>query len=329
MWKILIALLSLGLVVGCSEEANRAGGPPQAYPYRAVTTVGMLADVVRAVAGDRAEVRSLVGTGIDPHTYSPTTSDVKSLQQADIIFYNGLLLEGKMTETLARLGERGQPVIAAAEQLSPDFLLHPDGTTGHADPHVWMDVQGWIQVTQVVSAALAKYDPANAAGYESNASAYIEQLRRLDEYAKKSIASIPTPGANQKPVLITAHDAFSYFGRAYNMEVHGIQGVSTESEAGLQDIQRLIDLIVQRDVKAVFVETSVADKYVRSLVDGAAARGKTITIGGSLFSDAMGQEGTYEGTYIGMIDHNVTMITRALGGEAPEKGMDGKLSAGG
>jgi manganese/zinc/iron transport system substrate-binding protein len=182
-----------------------------------------------------------------------------------------------------------------------------------------------MQVTEAVARALAAYDPPNAAAYQANAAGYLERLRRLDAYARSCIASIPTPAPGQKPVLITAHDAFSYFGRAYGIDVHGIQGISTESEAGLQDIQRLVELIVQRDVKAVFVETSVADKYVRSLVDGAAARGKRITVGGSLFSDAMGPEGTYEGTYIGMIDHNVTTITRALGGQAPESGMDGKL----
>ncbi len=330
MWKALLCLMLIAVLLsgGCTEDADGgASGPPQSYPYRAVATVGMVADVVRAVAADKAEVIQIMGSGIDPHTYTPTTADVKQLHRADIVFYNGLLLEGKLAETLQRLGEAGREVHAVGEAIDPAYLLHPDGNTAHADPHIWMDVRGWMQVTEAVAAALAAYDPQNAELYQQNAAAYLERLRQLDEYARTCIASIPTPAPGHKPVLITAHDAFSYFGRAYGIDVYGIQGISTESEAGLQDIQALIDLIVQRQVQAVFVETSVADKYVQSLVDGAAARGRSIRIGGALFSDAMGAPGTYEGTYIGMIDHNVTTITRALGGKAPEKGMNGQLSA--
>lgn len=323
-----IAVILLGVMVllgGCDDSQGKQAGQPRSYPYNATVTVGMVGDIVRNVAGDKAQVHVLIGQGVDPHTYKPTTADVKALQAADVIFYNGLLLEGKMTDTLVKLARAGKSVYAVTERIDESYLIHPAGAEGHPDPHVWMDVQGWIQSTQAVAQALAEFDPANAELYRSNAETYIASLRQLDAYARQAIASIPTPSPEHKPVLITAHDAFNYFGRAYGMEVMGIQGISTESEAGLDHIQHLIDVIVQRDVKAVFVETSVADKYVQSLVDGAAARGKTIRIGGSLFSDAMGPAGTYEGTYIGMIDHNVTTIARALGGEAPEKGMAGQL----
>lgn len=324
--RLIACLILLGGAQGCFEPARGDGGP-RAYPYTAVATVGMVGDVVAAVAGDKAEVTALIGQGVDPHTYKTTTADVKSLQAADVIFYNGLLLEGKMSDTLVKMARSGKSVYAVSERVEDSYLIHPAGASGHSDPHVWMDVQGWMKATEAVREALVEFDPAHAELYRTNAEAYLGELRKLDEYARAAVATIPTPADAQMPVLITAHDAFAYFGRAYGLEVMGIQGISTESEAALSDIQRLVDLIVERDVKAVFVETSVADKYVQSLVDGVGARGKRIRIGGSLFSDAMGQAGTYEGTYIGMIDHNVTTIVRALGGEAPEKGMQGKLSA--
>lgn len=327
--RTLIGLLLVGLMAlvgGCEGETVGTVGPRE-YPYTATVTVGMVGDIVRNVAGERAEVQVLIGHGIDPHTYKPTTADVKALQSADIIFYNGLMLEGKMGDVLVKLARGGKAVYAVTEMVDESYLLYPDGAQGHPDPHLWMDVQGWIKATEAVVQALTEFDPDHADAYRANAQAYIALLEELDAYARKAIASIPTPDEG-KPVLITAHDAFGYFGRAYGMEVMGIQGISTESEAGLQDIQHLLDVIVQRDVKAVFVETSVSDGYVQSLVDGARARGWAIQIGGSLFSDAMGPAGTYEGTYIGMIDHNVTTITRALGGEAPEKGMQGKLGGG-
>jgi manganese/zinc/iron transport system substrate-binding protein len=194
----------------------------------------------------------------------------------------------------------------------------------HYDPHVWMDVRGWMKAVTVVEQALSEFDPDNAAVYQANAAAYIAELEALDAYVRKVIASIPE---NQR-VLVTAHDAFNYLGRAYGLDVRGIQGLSTESEAGVQDIEKLIDFLVKRGLPAVFVETSVADKNVRALVEGAKARGHDVGIGGELFSDAMGEPGTYEGTYIGMIDHNATTIARALGGSAPARGMQGQLTGG-
>ena len=290
------------------------------YPIRVGATVGMVADIVREVAGDRAAVTNIIGSGVDPHVYSPTRSDVAVLLRSDILFYSGLLLEGQMTDILVKVS-RKRSVYAVTERLQQDYLIH-DNTTDHHDPHVWMDVSGWIKAVAVVSDAMVAFDPGNADEYHKNAAAYQARLQRLDNYAKTVIASIPD---NQR-VLVTAHDAFNYLGRAYGIEVMGIQGLSTESEAGLKDINRLVGLLVDRRIPAVFVETSVSDKNVKALIEGAGARGHQVIIGGELFSDAMGAAGTYEGTYEGMIDHNVTVITRALGGVAAAAGMQGKLT---
>ena len=309
---------------GAASSSSAADGAQKDAGYQVTATVGMVTDIVQAVAGPRATVHGLIGSGIDPHLYKPTRSDVAALHEADVIFYSGLNLEGKMGDVLAKVGKSGKPVQAVTEGLDPAYLLSPAGAHGHHDPHVWMDVQAWSGCVEVVARALADYDPDHAVEYRARAETYRAQLAELDAYAKRVLGSVPEP----QRVLITAHDAFNYFGRAYGMEVIGIQGISTESEAGLDDINRLVDLLVERQVRAVFVESSVADKNVRALLEGAAARDWTVTIGGELYSDAMGSAGTYEGTYVGMIDHNVTTIARALGGEAPATGLQGKLAGG-
>ena len=323
---ICFAALSTFGLPGCDRGSNAGGATtqqagPKQYPYTVVTTVGMVRNIVQQVAGDKAKVSGIIGSGVDPHLYKPTRSDVAALLEADVVFYSGLMLEGKMSDTFVKIATSGKPVFAVTEKIDESFLLSPPEFAGHHDPHVWMDPKGWMKAVEVVAESLSQYDAANASLYRQNADSYLAELRKLDEYAAKSLASIP----EKQRVLITAHDAFNYFGRAYGIEVKGIQGISTESEAGLQDLNNLVQFIVDRDIKAVFVESSVAEKNVRALIDGARARGKSVAIGGTLFSDAMGAEGTYEGTYIGMIDHNVTVITQALGGTAPEKGMQGKL----
>ncbi len=292
------------------------------YPYRVVATVGMITDSVREVAGDRAEVVGLIGEGVDPHLYNPTRTDVTQFMRADIIFYNGLQLEGKMTDVLVRVGRSGKPVHAVTELIDPAYLLEHDEWEGYSDPHVWMDVSAWMKALDAVTEAVIGFDPLHADEYERRAAAYRAQLQELHEYVARVVNTIP----EHNRVLITAHDAFNYFGRAYGIEVRGIQGLSTESEAGLLDINRLVDLIVARNIRAVFVETSVAEKNVRALMEGARSRGHEVRVGGTLYSDAMGPAGTYEGTYIGMIDHNATTIVRALGGEAPENGVHGRLT---
>ncbi len=287
-----------------------------AKPYTAAATVGMIADIVREVAGDRAKVDGIIGEGVDPHLYKPTRNDVIALSSADIVFYNGLMLEGKMADVLVAVARRGKPVYAVTEAILDQGGYVMTDEAEHYDPHVWMDVQGWIKAVEVVADALAEFDPEHADEYRARAEAYTEELTALDAYAREAIASIPE---NQR-VLVTAHDAFSYMGRAYDLDVRGIQGISTESEAGVKDIEDLVSFLVENEIPAVFVETSVADKNVRALVEGAKAQGHEVIIGGELFSDAMGKPGSYEGTYVGMIDHNVTTIARALGGEVPDGG---------
>lgn len=322
-WVLAIMLAGCGRPAPgqmASEVDEAAGGGPERFTI--VTTVGMITDVVRHVAGERAEVIGLIGSGVDPHLYKPTRSDVQRLMDADVVFYNGLLLEGKMTDALIRAATSGKKVFAVTELLDEQYLLEPEQFHGLYDPHVWMDPTAWAKAVDVVRDKLTEYDPAGAATYLANATAYAAQVVELDTYAAGVLGSV----APEQRVLVTAHDAFNYFGRRFGFQVVGIQGISTESEAGVQDIERLVDLIVDRRIGAVFVESTVSQRNINALIAGAGARGHTVVIGGELFSDAMGGDGTYEGTYVGMIDHNATVIARALGGQAPETGMHGKLS---
>ncbi len=319
-FTLLMGLMLIGGGVSSCARANSAGGP-ESYPYTITCTTGMVADIVSEIAGDKGKVSSIIGSGIDPHLYSATRNDVVRLIKSDIVFYSGLMLEGKMSDAFVRVG-RSRPVYAVTELIDKKFLLEPPEFAGHSDPHVWMDVSLWKQCTEMVTKTLSKFDANNAAYYQENFKRYADELDRLDEYAKKCIATIP----KERRILVTAHDAFNYFANAYDLEVRGIQGISTESEAGIADINRLVEMICQRKIQAVFVESSVSDKNIKALLEGAGARDHKVKIGGTLFSDAMAESGTYEGTYIGMIDHNVTTITRALGGQADEKGMQGKLS---
>lgn len=322
---VLVLALMPGWGAARAGEALGAGSPavpPRGEPIRILATVGMVADVARAVAGERGTVTSLMGPGVDPHLYKPTRSDLQRLMSAEVVFYNGLLLEGKMTDTLVRAASSGKKVHAVTELIDENALLSPAEFEGHHDPHVWMDPAAWMKAVEAVRDVLITFDGPGESAYRANAEAYLAELRALDAYAARVLGSVPPA----QRVLVTAHDAFNYFGRRFGFEVVGIQGISTESEAGVQDIERLVSLLVERKVPSVFVESTVSERNISALVAGAKARGHTVTIGGELFSDAMGDDGTYEGTYIGMIDHNVTTVARALGGEAPERGMNGKLT---
>jgi manganese/zinc/iron transport system substrate-binding protein len=327
---VLVALLPGGC--GSAGDSAAAGpdhggggnpAPAQAQRLTIVTTTAMVGDIVANVAGDRAAVNTLMGPTIDPHLYRPTQDAVRALLAADAIFYNGLNLEGKMSDTFVQVARSGKPVFAVTEKIDESFLLSPEEFAGHFDPHVWMDPKGWIEATRVVMSAMRDIDSGHAESHQKRGEAFIARLAALDAYARAAIATIPPA----RRILITAHDAFNYFGRAYGLEVRGIQGISTDSEAGLREIEALVDLLVARGIPAVFTETSVSDKNIQALIEGAGQRGQRVAIGGRLFSDAMGAPGTYEGTYLGMIDHNVTMIVRALGGEAPPRGMSGLLAA--
>ncbi len=294
--------------LACFIAAHAFGG------LNIVATTGMVADITRHVVGEHGDVVALMGEGVDPHLYKPTASDARKIMNSDMIFYSGLLLEGRMTDTFLKAARMGKTVFPVTELIEETYLLEPPEFEGHWDPHVWMDVSAWSRAVEAVATALCEQDQEHCDEYKANAKQYNEQLAKLHSYAVSSISSIP----KEQRVLITAHDAFNYFGRAYGIEVVGIQGLSTESEAGIEDVNRLVNMIVEKGITAVFVETSVSDRNVKALIEGAKSKGHEVTIGGRLFSDAMGKTDTYEGTYIGMIDHNITTITKALGGTYAE-----------
>ncbi len=288
-----------------------------------VATTGMIADVARQVGGDRVEVRALMGPGVDPHAYRQTRTDIVAMTRADLVLWHGLFLEAQMEDFFGDLAER-KPVVALADTLDQSKLIASADYADAFDPHVWMDPALWEGVVMAAQVALTEADPEGAAIYAANAAAHLEDVRALGAYVDRVVATVSEPSR----VLVTAHDAFSYFGEAFGFDVLGIQGISTESEAGLNRIQELVDILVEREIRAVFVESSVSDRNIRALIEGAAAQGHSVSVGGELFSDAMGPAGTYEGTYIGMIDHNATTIAAALGGTVPARGMTGQLSAG-
>lgn len=303
------ALLLPVVLSACSPRAGAQNGSAdrRVGPLVVTTTTGMIADATRNVGGGHVEVTALMGPGVDPHLYKATQGDLEKLSEADLILYNGLHLEGKMADVLVKMA-RTVNTVQVTESIPENLLRQPAEFGGQYDPHVWFDVSLWIRVVERIRDALSEADPVHRADYERNAAEYLVKLRDLDGYARERIASIP----KQSRVLITAHDAFGYFGEAYDIEVMGLQGISTSAEYGAQDLARLVDVIVDRRIKAVFIETSISPKSIEALVRGVEGRGGTVAIGGQLYSDAMGDEGTPEGTYIGMVRHNVETITGAL-----------------
>ncbi|MDG3040274.1 metal ABC transporter solute-binding protein, Zn/Mn family [Roseicyclus marinus] len=286
-----------------------------------IATTGMIADAARQVGGDLVDVTALMGPGVDPHAYRQTRSDIVATAQADLVLWNGLYLEAQLEEFLLELGQT-RPVVAVAEAVPQIQLIGSEDYEDRFDPHVWMNPNLWSRVVLATRDAMIDARPEHADAFTANAATHLAELSDLAVYSQSVLASIPA----ESRVLVTAHDAFNYFGAAYGFEVVGIQGISTESEAGLQRISELVDMLVARDIGAVFVESSVSDRNIRALIEGAAAQGHEVVVGGELFSDAMGAPGTYEGTYLGMIDHNVTTIARALGGQAPERGRIDELA---
>lgn len=292
-------------------------------PLRVVATTGMIADAARQVGGDLVDVQGLMGPGVDPHSYRQTRSDIVAMTRADLVLWHGLYLEAQMEDFFHDLA-RKRNVVAVADTIPRDMLRSHDDYAEKFDPHVWMNPILWKQVVTAVQGALSDARPDDAMVFAANAEQYRADLGTLAAYAQASMARVPA----EARVLLTAHDAFGYFGDAYGVEVLGIQGISTESEAGLNRISQLVNTLADRKIGAAFVESSVSDRNIRAVIEGAAAKGHTVRIGGELYSDAMGPDGTYEGTYIGMIDHNVTVIASALGADVPERGMASKLSAG-
>ena len=308
------ALLGRGLVAALAAATGAMSLPAMAQSaggkVGVVATTGMLADALREVGGDRVDVTALMGVGVDPHTYRQTRSDVAKLTRADLVVWHGLHLEAQLEDLFKDIARR-KPVVALAEAIPKDRLLADAANPQIHDPHVWMDPQLWQPVVAAARDALVKADAAAKATYDANADRYLKQVAALDARVKAALSAVP-PASR---VLVTAHDAFRYFGRANGYEVLGIQGISTESEASLHQIEKLVNILVERKIGAIFVESSVSDQNIRALVEGAAARGHKVSVGGELFSDAMGKPGTPEGTYLGMIEHKARTIARALGGD--------------
>lgn len=292
-------------LVGCAQKERDARDPGE--KIKIVTTTGMIGDAIGNIVGDRGEVISLMGPGVDPHLYKATHGDLERLTTADVVFYNGLHLEGKMGEVFEKLG-RQKPVVAVGDEIAENRLRKVPGFQGAFDPHIWFDVSLWKEAVKAASEFMQEYDSSHREEYKANSERYLLRLDSLDKAVREQVAQIP---ATQR-VLITAHDAFGYFGDAYEIEVRGLQGISTLSEFGLRDVTDLVDFIITRQVKAIFVETSVSQKSIEAVVEGCQQKNWNVKIGGSLYSDAMGPAGTAEGTYIGMVNANVKTIVESL-----------------
>ena len=300
MKKLILLILALAAPLSDVRAAD--------VKVRVTATTSMVADLVRQVGGDLVEVQGLMGPGVDPHLYKPTATDGLKLQRADVIFYNGLLLEGKMQDLFAQMARRKKFVYAITEDLPREKLLEPPALSGHYDPHVWFDIPLWAQAADKVAEGLSEFDSKNKAAYERNAAATKKRLDALHQWALKKSAELP----KEKRILVTSHDAFNYFGRTYGFQVVALQGISTVTEAGLADMAQLVDFVKKHNIKSVFVESSVPHATIQRISKDAG-----VTIGGELFSDAMGTPGQIEngydlGTYEGMIRHNLNTIVKAL-----------------
>lgn len=301
--SLILAGLFLSLATACRQEGHEDSGT-----LRVVCTTGMVGDAVKSLLGDSlTRVKTLMGPGVDPHLYKASQGDVAALQNADIIVYNGLHLEGKMNDILKGLRGR-QKVWAMAENLPEEKLINSTDYAGAYDPHIWFDVALWSEAVQYLADSLAQAWPERAPEVRKRWASYREDLAALHREAQEVMSRIP----KEQRVLITAHDAFKYFGRAYDVEVRGLQGISTASEYGLRDVTELVQFAVRRNIPALFVESSVPARAVEAVLEGARQKGHRMQLGGELYSDAMGPAGTSEGTYTGMVRHNLHTIARAL-----------------
>jgi len=309
--KMTLGILALIVLAACSKVeggADQAKRPADDDKIQVVATIGMIKDVVQEIGGDEVEVHGLMGPGVDPHLYKASQGDIQKLDDAQMIFYGGLHLEGKMTEILEKL-EKHKPTVAVSQNIDPSQLRAGDEAEGtQYDPHIWFNVKYWINATETIRDTLTEYDPAHADTYKRNAEAYIAELTKLDDEVRTRIAEIPEAGR----VLVTAHDAFGYFGDAYDIQVMGLQGISTAAEYGSKDVSELRDFLVENRIKAVFVENSIPTKSMEAVIAGAKELGHEVKIGGELYSDSLGESGSEADTYIKMVRHNVNTIVEAL-----------------
>ena len=303
---VLLAGLAIALTSGCVASAER-GGDVSGRQVRVTTTANFITDLAREIGGDRVEVSGLLGPGVDPHLYKASARDVQALRDADIILYGGLDLEGRMADLLEELSAR-KPAVAVTRDMPASRLRTPSQFEGKYDPHVWFSVPLWRSAATTTAEALAALDPGSAGDYRRRARDYIARLDDLDAYARGRIDAIP----ERSRVLITSHDAFGYLGREYGLDVVAIQGLSTQTEATTADVERVAAIVAERGVKAVFVESAVSPQTIDAVLAAAERRGQTARVGGELYADAAGDDGTPEGTYIGMVRHNVDLIAEGL-----------------
>lgn len=303
---LLIALTALALAAGCAADSG-GGADIAGRTVKVTATTNFITDAARVVGGDRAEVTGLMGPGVDPHLYKASAGDVASLREADVIFYGGLELEGRMTDLLDELSAR-QATVAVTRDIPEDALRRPTEFEGKFDPHVWFSIPLWESAVEVIADGYAEIDPEHADSYRARADAYVEELRALDAEVRRDLAAVP----ERSRVLVTSHDAFGYFGEEYGFDVVAIQGTSTQTQATTADIERVAKVIADRDVRSVFVESAVAPQTIEAVLAAARQRGQEARIGGSLFADAAGDEGTPEGTYVGMVRHNAGLIAAGL-----------------
>ena len=301
---IYISILVFG-ITGCKRRVSPT--PGQTQTVKVLATTGMIADLAKQLAGSQVSVGSLMPVGVDPHLYKASESDVRKLQDADLILYNGLKLEGKMGDILAKLARR-RSVVAVADVVPKEKLRAPPEFAGAYDPHIWFDVSLWVRAIEPISKALVSLTPKDASEIRRRAKRLSAALTDLDRWVTREIQRIP-PGQR---TLVTAHDAFGYFGRRYGMDVVGLQGISTVTQAGIGDVTRVVDLIVKRRIGAIFVESSVPKRTIEAVVQACKAKGHDVSVGGQLYSDSMGRVGTPAGTYDGMVRHNVRTIVAAL-----------------
>jgi len=300
--KKTILLLIITLIFSCKDDTKSNG------KLNVVTTTTMITDLVKNIGGDSINVQGLMGSGVDPHLYKASEGDVSKLVNADIIFYNGLHLEGKLVEVFEKMGSATKTPIALADELDKSTLIGSDYFASNFDPHVWFDIHYFKAFANKVTAVLSEKNPENASMFEANKKHYINELDNLLIKVKSVIEELP----KEKRILVTAHDAFNYFGKAYDFEVVGLQGLSTATEAGVQDVQKLAAFIIDKKIKAIFVESSVPKRTIEALQAAVKSKGHDVVIGGTLYSDALGNAGTVEGTYIGMFEYNVNTIVNTL-----------------
>ena len=316
--KSFLPLFVLAIALGCAPAESHTHAPGESpthtfkgkHPIKVVATIGQVAEMVSRVGGEHVEVEAIMGPGVDPHLYSPVASDVRRLGDADAIFYNGLHLEGRMADLFVKMA-RSKATFAVTEGLqtrNDKRLREPPEFEGLYDPHVWHDPQLWADCVSDVATMLAEFDPAHADDYQKNAEVYRQELAELDKESREALASIP----KDRRVLVTAHDAFGYFGKSYDLEVFGLKGISTEEEKDLKHQEAIQKMLIERKIPAVFVESAVAPRTIESLVEPCRAAGLDLKIGGELYADALGPADSEDATYAGMIRHNVQTIAEAL-----------------